>query len=122
MAVITPERSTPLTDNTSGTTAGETPTPITPAGGGDSIALIGQKVTVLFVTAGTGITVTVDSVKPSDQGNDNNLTITLPATGMRRVTFDATQARFKQAAGNVGHVNLTYSAVTNLTMYAWYTN
>lgn len=122
MALITPDASSPLSNTTTGTTVGETPTPITPAGGGDSVQLLGRLVTIWFVTAGTGITVTLDSVRTSDQGNDNNLTITLPASGQRRITLDASQDRFKQVSGNIGSVNLTYSAVTNLTMYAWYTN
>lgn len=123
MATYTPDRSDPLGNSTSGTTAGETPTPITPAGGGDSIALIGSKVTLMFVCATSNTpTVTFDSVRPSDQGNDNNMTLTLPATGVRRVTFDASQNRFKQVAGNVGHLNLSYSpSPTGVTIYAHYT-
>jgi hypothetical protein len=121
MAAYTPDLSSPLSNTTGGTTAGETPTPITPAGGGDSIALIGSKVTLWFVTTGTGSTVTLDSVRASDQGNDNNLTVTLPATGVRRVVIEASNDRFKQVSGNVGYLNLTYTSVVGLTIYAWYT-
>lgn len=120
MAVYTPDLSSPLSNTTGGTTAGETPTPITPAGGGDSIALVGRYVTLVFTTTGTASVVTIDSVRPSDQGNDNNLTVTLPATGTRRVTIDASNDRFKQVSGNVGYVNLTYTSVVGLTIHAHY--
>jgi hypothetical protein len=120
MASYTPDVSSPLSNTTGGTVAGETPTPITPNVAGDSIALVGNRVTLWFVTTGTGATVTIDSVRPSDQGNDNNMVVTLPATGVRRVIVDATVDRFKQVSGNVGYMNLTYSSVTGVTMYAWY--
>jgi hypothetical protein len=124
MAAITPDRSDPIGDSFGGTTAGETPTPYTPAGAGDTVALVGSKVTLLFVTATSNTpTVTLDSVTPSDQGNDNNLTLTLPATGIRRITLDASSPRFKQLAGAVGSVALSYSpSPTGTTLYAWYTN
>jgi hypothetical protein len=122
VATYTPSRSDPLGNTTGGTTAGENPAAITPNIGGDSIALIGSKVTIAFVTSGaTAPTVTLDSVRPSDQGNDNNIVVTLANTGFEIVTIDASQDRFKQTSGNVGHVNLSYSSVTGITMYAWYT-
>lgn len=122
MATYTPDQSTPLSNTTGGTTAGETPTPITPNGGGDSIAMVGRYVTLVFTTTGTASVVTLDSVRLSDQGNDNNLTITLPATGTRRVTIDASQDRFKQVSGNIGYANLTYTSVVGLTIHAHYVN
>lgn len=124
MATITPDTAAPVGNTFGGATVGETPTPFTPSASGDSIALVGEKVTVVFVTATSNTpTVTVDSVTPSDQGNDNNLTLALPASGIRRIVFDATQTRFKQVSGNVGYVNLTYSVTpTGTTMYAWSTN
>lgn len=121
MAAYTPDLSSPLSNTTGGTSAGETPTAITPAGGGDSIALVGSLVTIWVVSTGTLSNITFDSVTPSDQGNDNNLVLAQPATGVRRVTFKASDARFKQIAGNVGYVNITYSSVVGLTLYAWYT-
>lgn len=120
MASYTPDQATAIGNAFGGTVAGETPTPITPNIGGDSIALVGSKVTLWWVSTGTGATITFDSVSPSDQGNDNNLVLTQPATGVRRVVFDAAAARFKQTSGNVGYVNITYTAVTGLTLYAWY--
>lgn len=122
MATYTPLRSDPLGNATGGTVAGENPAAITPNVSGDSIALVGSKVTLAFVTSGaTAPTVTLDSVRASDQGNDNNIVVTLANTGFEIVTIDASQDRFKQTAGNIGHVNLTYSSITGVTIYAWYT-
>ncbi len=121
MALYTPDRSDPVGNLWSLTTVGETPTPITPNIGGDSIQLIGSKVTILVVSTGTLSTITFDSVRLSDQGQDTNVTLAQPATGIRRVTFDAAGDRFKQVSGNVGYVNITYSSVVGLTLYAWYT-
>ncbi len=122
MALYTPDLSSPVGNSFGAIAIGETPTPITPNGGGDSIALIGRYVTLVFITTGTLSVVTFDSVRPSDQGQDTNLTATLPATGTRRVTIDASQDRFKQVAGNIGYLNLTYSSVVGLTMNAHYVN
>lgn len=122
MALYTPDAGVSIGNTFGGTVAGETPTAITPNIGGDSIALIGNIVTLWWVSTGTGATITFDSVAVSDQGNDNNLVLTQPATGVRRTIFNAAQARFKQIAGNVGYVNITYSSVTGLTLYAWYNN
>ncbi len=120
MATYTPDLSTILGNTTTGTTAGDTPTVITPNVGGDSIALQGRYTVLIFITTGTTSTVTVDSVRPSDQGNDNNLTSVLPATGTRRMVFDASNDRFKQTAGNIGYVNLNYTSITGLTIHAFY--
>lgn len=120
MANYTPDASVLLGDTYGSPTAGETPTAITPAGGGDFIALIGRETVLWFVTTGTGSTVTFDSVKPSDQGSDENVTATLPATGVRRVAFDASDTRFKQTSAPIGYLGLTYTSVVGLTIYAWY--
>ncbi len=122
MALYTPDLATVAGNSYGALTIGDTPTPITPNVSGDSIALVGNKVGLWFVTTGTAITVTYDSVRLSDQGQDTNITSVLPATGVRRAMFDSSGDRFKQTSGNVGYLNLTYTAITGLTIYAWYTN
>lgn len=122
MALYTPDASTPIGNTYGSTAAGETPTTITPNVGGDSVAMVGRYVTLVFTTTGTVATVTLDSVRLSDQGQDTNVTVTMPATGTRRVVLDASNDRFKQTSGNVGYLNLTYSSVTGLTFTAHYVN
>jgi phosphosulfolactate synthase (CoM biosynthesis protein A) len=122
MPLYTPDQSTPLTNTYGSATAGETPTPITPNIAGDSIAMIGRYVTLVFTTTGTIATITMDSVRLSDQGQDTNVTVTMPTTGSRRVVLDASNDRFKQTSGNVGYLNLSYSSVTGLTLTAHYVN
>jgi len=122
MALYTPDASVPLGNSYGSLTAGETPTAITPNIAGDSIALVGRYVRLRFATAGTIATITLDSVRPSDQGQDGNVVITMPATAVRYVTIDASQDRFKQVTGNVGYVNISYSSVTGLSLEAQYIN
>lgn len=122
MALYTPDASTPIGNTYGSLTAGETPTTITPNVAGDSVAMIGRYVTLVFTTTGTASVVTLDSVRLSDQGQDTNVTVTLPATGTRRVVLDASGDRFKQVSGNVGYLNLTYTSIVGLTFTAHYVN
>jgi hypothetical protein len=122
MASYTPDASTVVGNSFGATTAGDTPTVITPNIGGDSIALVGRYVRLRFATTGTASVITLDSVRPSDQGGDNNITVSPGATGVRRVTIDASQDRFKQVSGNVGYLNLTYTSVVGLTVEVDYIN
>lgn len=87
--------------------------PITtaPAAGGDAFDNDGR---TLFVakTTGTAITLTFDSLVPSNYGTDVNAVVITPATGTVFIgPFDP--ARFNDANGRVG---VTYSAVTGLTV------
>lgn len=118
MAVYTPDSADPLSESYGSLTAGETPTVITPNGGGDSIALVGSLVLLRIATAGTISTITLDSVQLSSHGQDTNVTVTMPATGVRYVWIKV-DPRFKQTSGNVGHLNLTYTSVVALTIEAW---
>lgn len=119
MALYTPVLVPPLSNNYGGLTAGTAPTVITPAGGGDSIQLIGSYVVIRFATAGTASVITFDSVNPSNQGQDTNITVTLTTTQTMKVIIDV-DPRFKQVSGNVGYLNMTYTSVTTLTIEAEY--
>lgn len=119
MATYTPVLAPPLSANYGSTTTGTAAVPITPNAGGDSIQLIGSYVILRFATTGTGSTVTYDSVVPSNQGTDVNVTETLGATAQQWVIIDV-DARFKQTSGNTGYLNLTYTSVTGMTIEAFY--
>lgn len=120
MALYTPVLVAPMAQNFGGTTAGTTVTVITPAGGGDFVQLIGSTVTLRIATAGTASVITIDSVDLSNFGQDQNITVTLGATAVAYVKFDASVSRFKQQTGNVGYVGLTYTSVVALTIEAQY--
>jgi hypothetical protein len=119
VAAYTPLGLVPLSETYGSTTAGQAAVPITPNIGGDSIALTGSYVILRLATAGTGSTITLDSVKASDQGTDVNVTVVLGATATQYVPIKVDN-RFKQTSGNVGYLNLSYTSVTTLTIEAEY--
>lgn len=87
------------------------PITTTPAGGGDSFDNDGRTL-VLLKTTGTVVTVTFDSLVPSNYGTDVNAVVVLGATATTVVgPFDP--ARFNDANGRVG---MTYSVITGLTI------
>jgi hypothetical protein len=119
MATITPTVLTPLRLSYGALTVGDDDVPITCAGGGDTIPLLGDWVILTFATAGTASIITFDSVQPSDQGQDTNVTCSMSATDRTKVLIKCDN-RFKQTSGNVGNVNLTYTSVVTLTVDAKY--
>ena len=119
MAIVTPLGLTPLSSSYGSATAGQAVTPVTPAGGGDAVALAGSYTLLRFQTTGTGTVITFDSVELSNFGSDVNVTVTLTATQIMKVAVK-TDARFKQTAGNIGHLNLTYTSVVGLTLESEY--
>jgi hypothetical protein len=120
MTAYTPQLVAEMSENYGATTFGVTGTAITPNSSGDSFQLIGDTLNLVFVTTGTSITVTADSVDLSNFGQDQNITCVLAATAVTFAAFDANVSRWKQTSGNVGYVNLTYTAITGLTIYATY--
>jgi hypothetical protein len=120
MALYTPTLVAPMSENYGAATTGTVVTVITPAGGGDSIQLFGDSVTLRFATTGTTSVITFDSVDVSNFGQDQNVTLTMTATQVQYVKFDGSVSRFKQQSGNVGYVNLTYTSVTGMTIEASY--
>lgn len=119
MATYSPLGLQPLSESYGSPTAGQAAVTITPNIGGDSIALTGSFVILRFQTAGTGSTITLDSVMLSNFGSDVNVAATLGATAVQYVPIKVDN-RFKQTSGNTGHLNLSYSSVTNLTVEATY--
>ncbi len=84
-------------------------------GGGDMLPISGQGILVTVRTAGTGSTVTFDSVVPSNYGQDQNVTMVLAATDEQEV-FIKNDGRFDQGGVNAGLVAVTYTSVTTLTI------
>jgi len=120
MALITPAALTVARYSFGGLTIHDTETPITtPAGGGDFVQMLGDYLLFVFATTGTASTITYDSVQPSDQGQDTNVTTVMAATERARVTFKC-DGRFKQQATNVGYLGLTYTSVAALTFTVFY--
>lgn len=119
MAVVNPMGFTPLSESYGSATAGQVVTAVTPAGGGDAVMLQGSYTLLRFQTTGTAATITLDSVELSNFGSDVNVTVTMSATQIQKVAIK-NDPRFKQTAGNVGALNLSYSSVVGLSMEAEY--
>ncbi len=82
--------------------------------GGDTVRP-GDTTSLRVKNGGTAaITVTIDSIRPCDQGVDHNLSVSVPASGEREIG-PLPAARF---AGPGGVVAVTYSAVTSVTVAA----
>jgi len=106
-----------------GTTAGQdiTASGITPTTGTGDLYPINQGTGTLLIitTAGTGCTMTIDSVFLSNYGIDQDLTVTCPATGVVIVCLDVDGVRrFDQGGGNAGLAKMTPSANTSVKVYA----
>jgi len=86
-------------------------------GGGDMFPISGQGILLTVRSAGTGTTVTIDSVVPSSYGDDKNVTMVLAATDEQEV-FIKNDGRFDQGGVNAGLVAVTYTSVTTVTVKA----
>ena len=115
MATLTPLALSPLSSSYGSATAGQVVTPITPAGGGDTVPLQGAYTFIRIETTGTASTVTLDSVELSNFGTDVNVTVTMGATQIQKVCIK-NDNRFKQTSGNVGNLNMTYSSVVAINL------
>lgn len=102
---------------TGGTNQGQASGFVAAAGGGDMIPISGQGILVTVRSAGTGATVTFDSVVASSYGDDKNVTMVLAATDEQEV-FIKNDGRFDQGGVNAGLVAVTYSGVTTITIKA----
>lgn len=119
MAILTATAANILTENYGSLVAGQAAGFQTPNIAGDSIPLVGSYVLITIRTAGTGGTVTFDSVELSNFGQDNNPVVTMASTDEQDLVVK-TDNRFKQVSGNVGYLNLTYSSVTTMTIKVKY--
>lgn len=101
-------------------TAGQSPSWAAASGGGDKIPIgSGSGTLIGFRTAGTGSTVTLDSVRQSNFGTDVNVTITLSATDEKWVFIgNDGVGRFDAGGADVGLINVSYSSVVTLTVAA----
>lgn len=97
------------------TLAGLAPQFVAAAGGGDKLAPGDRTCLHVKNASGAPITVTVDSVRQSDYGQDSNVVVTVPATTGDRMVGPFPAQRF---AGTDGKVAVTYSGVTSLTVAA----
>jgi len=122
MTAYTPVLVAEMSQNYGATTAGVAVAVITPNIGGDSFQLLGDTLYLRIATAGTGSTITVDSVDLSNFGQDQNLTITMTATQVQYVAFDANVSRWKQTSGNIGYLNFSYTSITTMTIEAFYSS
>jgi hypothetical protein len=85
--------------------------------GGDTFPLGGLGTVLVFKTVGTVITVTIDSVVPSNYGDDKNPTIVLAATDEQRVLVK-NDGRFDQGGVNKGLIAVTYSGAITTQLCA----
>ena len=84
MAILTTTAAQVLSETYGSTTAGQAAGYQTPNAGGDSFPLVGSYVWFTLKTAGTGSTVTIDSVELSNFGQDTNVTVAMAATDERQ--------------------------------------
>jgi hypothetical protein len=89
---------------------------VTPANG-DTFANPDGRVILHFKCSGTQKTVTINSVRPCDQGTDHDITITVPATTGDEMRSGFSPTRFNDAAGNVTISTITPDT-TGLTVVA----
>lgn len=95
------------------TPAGVAPNLVAAAAGGDRCE-VGDTVFLHAKNAsGAAITVTIDSVTPSNYGVDNDLAVSVPA-GAERFIGPLKASRFASNAD--GLAAITYSGVTSLTV------
>jgi hypothetical protein len=119
MANLDPLFLNPLSEAYGSATAGQAVTPVTPAGGGDAVGIVGSYVIIRFETTGTASVITLDSVELANFGVDVDVTVTMSATQIKTIAVK-NDPRFKQTSGNTGRLNLTYTSVValNLEIYA----
>jgi hypothetical protein len=100
-----------------GTNQGQASGFVAAAGGGDMFPISGQGILLTIRTAGTACTATINSVTPSNYGDDKDVTMVLGATDEQEL-FIKNDGRFDQGGVNAGLVAVTYTAVTNVTVKA----
>lgn len=91
---------------------GLTPSYSAAAGGGDQFANSGKAMLHIKNGSGGSINVTVNSQTNCSQGFDHDAVVAVPA-GAERMIGPFPKGRFDDANGNV---QITYSAVTSLTV------
>jgi hypothetical protein len=87
------------------------------SGGGDLIPVSGRGTIFRVKTTGTGITVTINSVTPSNYGTDQDITMVLASTDEQEVLIK-NDGRFDQGGANTGLAAVSYTAVTGVSIAA----
>lgn len=95
------------------TVAGTTPSFVAANAGGDTAEPGSDNVLHVKNASGGSITVTVASPTPCSQGSTHPLVVAVPA-GQERIIGPLPAGRFAQPSS--GRVDITYSAVTSLTV------
>lgn len=106
---------------TSGVSIATAPTgAITAPANGDLIPISSGNGTVLiFITSGTGSTITIKNVIPPPYGTGGDVTVTCAATDIQAVYIENDGVgRFDQGGGSAGLVQLQYSSTAALKVYA----
>jgi len=81
---------------------------VAPTTGGDLIPVTGRGTIFRVKTAGTAVTVTLNSVRLDNYGGDQDVTMVLAATDEQEL-FIANDGRFDQGGANTGLMAVTYS-------------
>ncbi|MFB4306982.1 hypothetical protein [Actinomadura sp. GTD37] len=119
MATLATTVLTALGSRTTGTTAGQAAGwQSATATTGDLVPLTGRGVIVRLKTSGTACVATIDSVVPSNYGQDQNLTVTLGATDEKEVYLDSSDQRFNQGGVSNGYAKVTCDVVTGVSITA----
>lgn len=110
----------PVGSTFQGTSAGQAAGFQAASGGGDLIPISSGRGTIIrFRTAGTGSTVTLDSVVQTPYGTDVNPQIVLASTDEQEVWIpNDGVGRFDQQPANPALLALSYSSVVTLTIAA----
>lgn len=120
MATLTRTQLPSLGATFSGGTSGQAAGFVAASGGGDLIPISSGRGTVFRVkSTGTAVTVTIDSVVPSQYGTDQNIVLTLAATDEQEVFIpNDGVGRFDQGGANAGLMSVTYSQVVGVSVAA----
>lgn len=123
MATLTATTAVNVGASFTGTVAGQdiSATGVTPTTGTGDLYPIntGTGTLVIITSAGTGGTMTFDSVVTSNYGIDTDVVVTFPATGLTIIFLDTDGTRrFDQGGGSANLAKGTPSANTNVKTYA----
>lgn len=110
---------TPVDSAYASATAGQAPGAITAPAANDLVPIsAGRGTLIVFITSGTGSTVTLTNVVAPPYGTGGDITVVLASTDIQFAFIRNDPAkRFDQAA-NAGYLKLTYSSTAAIKVYA----
>lgn len=118
MATLATTVLTPLKSTTTGAAAGQAAGWQAASEGGDLVPLTGRGVIVRLKTSDTAANAVLDSVVPSNYGQDQDLTLTLAAADEQEIFLDASDPRFNQGGVDAGYARITCDVVTGVEIAA----